>query len=847
MQTHLLNKFSNLFKNKRLTLVALLSSILLIIIYSLQYKLNLEFYPLNGAFQTFNPLRRIFDGEMPGRDFNPYLGLGTTYFTALITYIFGGNFAALQFSIHFIHLFLHLIALITLFFLLGFTLNRSTIASTFIFFLNFQLFTSGSLLNFPYPFYFLAFPGNSNLGLRSALPFLTSIAILLAFKYFRKKPKIFFCIIGFSIGIQPLWSNDYGIPSCLALAAITILYLIKKEREYRMYKAIIVFLSALMAFSVSAYILTGGHPVNWIRDNFFGVATDQFWYFGWHYIKIYSPLEIFQFHSRFFYFYIASILVILSYLIFKDFQVKRLLLLYIGMTVLGAGILWSSGGYNSMRYFAPASLVFCFILPLSLYLLFSILIDYWKSLKDIKRKLWRFDELKFNRKIFSIGATFFLAFYIVILVNYSMKSPIASLTLFKGDNFFYVKELGGSLSQHWKDSIQLARQIERELRNESPDRRILSTFSSSMDVIAGAKNPTGTDYIIHALGDRARAKYLEKLKDSKPKYITTLREDFTVWETWMRRTNWWFYREFFPNYEPVNATFYNTIWKRLKQPRNTNYSQVTCNLVQKSDDRVDLVIDTEEEKDNKRAYYVDISLKYHLEVMSSGIPVFGGRGLVNVTEKDTALKRPIGGDPNYNNRSYGMPPNHTNWHIPIEVWLGKPAVLEIKGYPENRSKLIVEGCNAQLFAPVDSFSFIRSSRHLKLKSLDPSIFETSQKQKQKADLVYGVIDRFSKLNLSTYIAAGWAILPEDNKPSDSVILTYERSDGSVIPFTIAEVYIPRPDVAKALGQPNYQRSGWQVSFRSDLIPQGVTKITFWAFDKDNGTAYKIHTSAIEAR
>ena len=90
------------FLKKVLVIVALVSVISLILVNAKLYSLNLDYVPYNGTFQTFNPSRRMFDGEIPGRDFNPYLGLGPTYLNAFITYFLGGNFAASKFCTYFI-------------------------------------------------------------------------------------------------------------------------------------------------------------------------------------------------------------------------------------------------------------------------------------------------------------------------------------------------------------------------------------------------------------------------------------------------------------------------------------------------------------------------------------------------------------------------------------------------------------------------------------------------------------------------------------------------------------------------------------------------------------------------
>lgn len=681
-----------LLKQQLLLITLLIAIVLLITVSANQYRTNIDYKPYNGAFQSFNISRRIFEGEFPGRDFNPYLGLGPTYLNAFTTYVFGSDFAASQFSSHFVSPVLHLLALITLFFLSGFTIRKSITSASIVIvvlLLDVKRIT---------PFWELAGPGNSNLSIRSALPFLTSLVVFLVFRLYRY-PIVFYCLVGCLIGIQPLWSNDYGIPSCLTLSGVIILDLIKQQKANKLSKVIILFFFAFVTFFIASCTLTLGHPTNWIRDNFSGVAADQFWYYVWYNgkNKIFSVSDIFS--HPFFYLYITAIILVLLYVLIKDYSVKYILLLHISITVFGAGILSSIGGTISSHYYLPSIFVSLFIIPLATHFTFTrfcpnkLTRSYKQILSTIKSK--------FFVKIRYFLPTAFLVIYTTALaVNtsaYHLFEPILS-----NNNGIFVAELGGWLPSKWEPAIQIARNINIELKNESSTQKVLSTYSSAMDVIAGATNPTGIDYIIHALGDRARTQYLQKFKDSKPKYITTLREDFSAWETWLRRTNWWFYREFVHNYQPVEATFYNIIWKRLDNPINISYPQAMCRIIQESDNKVTVNISTKAEDNN--IYYVDTTLKYHLKVEHSGIPIIGGRGLVNATEKETALTRFIGKELN---RSYGMPPSHNNWHIPIEHRMGTVSVLEIKGYPENRSKLTVESCQAQLFAPIDSFAVTR--------------------------------------------------------------------------------------------------------------------------------------------
>lgn len=53
-----------------------------------------NFYPINGTFQNFNPVRCFLTGQVPFKDFQVYLGLGHLYLGSIATLIFGGNYRA---------------------------------------------------------------------------------------------------------------------------------------------------------------------------------------------------------------------------------------------------------------------------------------------------------------------------------------------------------------------------------------------------------------------------------------------------------------------------------------------------------------------------------------------------------------------------------------------------------------------------------------------------------------------------------------------------------------------------------------------------------------------------------
>lgn len=55
---------------------------------------DIDFNPINGTYQNFNPIRRLLSGQIPMRDFQDYLGMGHLYLGAFMTVLFGGNYHA---------------------------------------------------------------------------------------------------------------------------------------------------------------------------------------------------------------------------------------------------------------------------------------------------------------------------------------------------------------------------------------------------------------------------------------------------------------------------------------------------------------------------------------------------------------------------------------------------------------------------------------------------------------------------------------------------------------------------------------------------------------------------------
>lgn len=97
-------KLSNyLWSRESLLIAALLAvDIALALIHGLTHSIDISFSHIDGAYQTASGLFRLADGQWPGKDFFPYLGVGLLYLLYPIFLLAGGDVSASIFTSHFI-------------------------------------------------------------------------------------------------------------------------------------------------------------------------------------------------------------------------------------------------------------------------------------------------------------------------------------------------------------------------------------------------------------------------------------------------------------------------------------------------------------------------------------------------------------------------------------------------------------------------------------------------------------------------------------------------------------------------------------------------------------------------
>lgn len=125
------------------------------------------------------------------------------------------------------------------------------------------------------------------------------------------------------------------------------------------------------------------------------------------------------------------------------------------------------------------------------------------------------------------------------------------------------------------------------------------------------------------------------------------------------------------------------------------------------------------------------------------------------------------------------------------------------------------------------------------------IIEDTKQAHQVSQKNYGWFDNLTKDINGSYIASGWAVLPDRGEPADSVILTYEIAKGQFKMFSLVnDVKMERIDVAKSLNKSTYLKSGWQKDFSVNNITSGSIKLVAWGFDANTGKYFQLNGSHI---
>ena len=505
-----------------------------------------DYVSVNGDFQSYNVFRRILAGQTPYVDFANYVGMAPVVLNLPLVAL-NNSFANSLFVTNFTAALLFSATVLLVFWLVARSRPAALLAAVF-----FVKFCSsglmGTLLGARLGGYLtglfesLYTPSNSMRIARLFLPFLLAGAALVWLKarrcglegdalqqaLARRVP----CLVwGLAAGLGVSWSNDFGLACLFCLTVLFVLVqALRLWAGWRVFAARLgIYLAgALGGAAVSACLASGGHPLGYLRFTR-DVGGWQYFYFngtGGRAMLLYlleTPrLWAFALPAA------AFLAWCLTRLWQKRLTDRQLVLGFLAFAILAAtGAYTVSGsGYNFKEALEGYTWLALFALAA-------------RGLVRLTRRAARLRDGAL--RLAAAGLALALA---VLAVRDAAGWKNAE---HKGE---YIPALGG-----WCEYTR-ALVDAPALTGGAP---VFSAYATGLETVEGTFQPTGCDYIIHALGEERRAAYLAEFERGAYPYAQTPRLEL---ENWLTAQNWDFYRELWAGYERVSDTEYSWLWRR---------------------------------------------------------------------------------------------------------------------------------------------------------------------------------------------------------------------------------------------------------------------------------------------
>ena len=632
-----------------------------------------NFDPINGDFQNYNPVRRLLDGQIPFKDFAVYLGSGHMFLTAFFQFFIGDNFTKSLF----VNSTITFICFEIFTFFLSFLLLKDKKQA-----LCFTLFFS--ILNITKPIIMDIlvddqFINALNIGLKANsssrlvrifIAPLLCIFLYLGYSLLNKSKnhfisdhkdllkKIYTAIIaGFAIP----WSNDGGVSTYISISFVYFLLLIK---EYgKDYKKIIMYTLMYIVISIFVFafvitLITRGNPLSWIKYTL-GVSSYQSWYYSFGPSK--QNVNLTQINASFYNICLIVLTIYSMILIFKEKNDKQLIF-HVLFSIFSCSVLASSYLYQ-----IGSGGIISELNNLCLVIIICVIIYKWlkKLIKNRKTK-----------NILKISCYLFCTF--LILSN--IFNEIKSYTTSKEDTV-YVEQLGGNLSNG--EVINLMTKFTEKSK-------IFSIYSTAISATTNQFQPTGIDYIIHALGNEQRENYLNIFKEQNFDLVEDISKT-NSWYGWIRNANWFFYREFYKEYKPIFVGDYNVFYEKMsdeevaKNTQNIKDYEISIEKIKEGEqEKYSLIVKALGESINGIA---DVKIKYNSKFNSNPLLKFYLNRYISVEDSTLETLYPA------RNNNFNIPIDQNEYFIPVTIINGE-GVVKISSIPFENSEVIVE--NAEI-------------------------------------------------------------------------------------------------------------------------------------------------------
>lgn len=561
-----------------------------------------DYSPINGDFQNYNVWRRLLDGQIPVKDFAAYLGMGHLYIGGFLTYLAGGSFTDSMFVSNLLN---SLVCLLFLYAMLYFILQNRTyaIANTvliaFCVYFNTPLYQSLfgevqlSLRN-------LVVPVTDSMRLLRAL---VSLIMLWAGKGIVTKlvdhkrkigigtgavkrnvesDQIGMLLLAALAGGGIAYSNDVGVASYISFSILFVLFLFCYHQKAlkASLKGIVVYgMVSFFGFIIAATLFTRGHLLLYLQE-MLGTASYQKWYYNCDI----AAHKITNLSELYFDRYAILAIALIGYNVWQIYRKRK------------------EQVFVQYQYGAVAYLLLTAYISATFYLIQSGRSSHGLLYLMVFCALWGYG-VKFlsvlignaHKERMENIVLFFLAVTVMAVTLPAANEKMRALQ--GGREGVYYPVMEGYLrdrNQSVADSIAYVGEDD-----------VFSTYASALEVETGRYQPTGRDYIIHAMGDIQQEKYLEAFRRGAYPKVQTI--DFQYdYGIWMMNANWYFYRELFRTYEKTWKTQYSQFWEPAQEEQLIKDCQVEIKKEMLSDTQMRLYFSADQSIDA----VADVSISY---------------------------------------------------------------------------------------------------------------------------------------------------------------------------------------------------------------------------------------------
>ena len=375
-------------------------------------------------------------------------------------------------------------------------------------------------------------------------------------------------LLGAIAGVGLLWSNDAGMPLVIALALGLALALCR--RPGLLARTLAGFGIGIVA-SASAILLavTHGAPGPWIAYNFRDVAGDQFWFFApWQRsTRILGPADLPNILRHGDLLSTASLVILTLCVVWAMLQrlrgrsasVRGSAFVFVGSSVIGTALIPQIGGHIGAEYnaitFVLGALAPLIVAPASL----------WLRINAVLRMIG-------PQQVGILAA--FAAVAMVGVEGASFAQARADT-----DRTVYDPALGFHVTPAYAADLAAMRRLAAAWDGMGipSDRRLLSVYTSPLDIATGGQSPAPVGSLIHALGPTNRAAFTALVAERQVAAVTTIAPDYSGWEGWLLRANWPFFRALRDNYTPIARNNQQVLWV-LSQTPAPPVTPATCRV-----------------------------------------------------------------------------------------------------------------------------------------------------------------------------------------------------------------------------------------------------------------------------